>query len=100
VYRARPEDGGVSFSTRAGRARDDGGAVRLEGAVKSGTSTTIGTLPSGLRPAKTIYVVANSPYLAQPATLSISSGGVIKVVSPVMVVASQGISLDGVSFGL
>lgn len=90
----------VSYSPRAVRARDDGGAVRLEGAVKNGTTSTIGTLPSGLRPAKLIYVVANSPYLAQPATLSISSGGVIKVVSPPMVVASQGISLDGVSFGL
>ena len=92
--------GWVAHSTRAVRARVDGGAVRLEGAVKNGTTTTIGTLPTGMRPARTIHVVANALQFAQPATLSISSVGTIRVVSPALVAAQPGISLDGVSFGL
>jgi hypothetical protein len=92
--------GWVASSSRAVRARNDGGVVRLEGMVKNGPTTTLGTLPSGMRPAKTIYVVATSALFATPSVLSIDAGGVIKVVSPTLVVAQSGASLDGVSFGL
>jgi hypothetical protein len=58
-----------------------------------GTTSTIGTLPSGTRPAKTIYVIAGAIVNGSPAMLSITS-------AVVMLVAPAGISLDGVSFGL
>jgi hypothetical protein len=90
--------GWVAHSVRPVRARIDGGVVRLEGAVKNGTSTTVGTLPTGMWPAKTIYLVANAIQFAQPAQLSINTSGVIKVLSP-FVAATPGLSLDGVSFG-
>jgi len=90
----------VAHSNRAVRVRQVGGVVRLEGGVKNGTSTTIGTLPVGMRPANTIYLVANAMLVATPSTLSINSSGVISIVSPALVVAKSGISLDGVSFAL
>lgn len=90
----------VAHSNRAVRVRDSGGVVRLEGAVKFGTSTTIGTLPVGKRPAKTIYVVSNAVFSALRSVLSIDSSGVIKVISPVLSGAQPGLSLDGVSFGI
>lgn len=90
----------VSFSNRAVRARNSGGAIRLEGAVKNGTGATIGTLPSGMRPARTIQVVSNAQLFGSPAVLSINSSGVISVVSPSVFIAQSGITLDGVSFGL
>jgi hypothetical protein len=90
----------VAHSARAVRARVVRGVVRLEGAVKNGTSTTIGTLPTGMRPAKTIYVVANGILYAQSSTLSINTSGVVRIITPALVAAQPGISLDGVSFGL
>lgn len=90
----------VAHSNRAVRVRDSGGVVRLEGAVKFGTSTTIGTLPVGKRPAKTVYVVSNAVFSALRSVLSIDSSGVIKVISPVLSGAQPGLSLDGVSFGI
>ena len=92
--------GWVAHSTRAVRYRLDNGVVRLEGAVKNGTTMTIGTLPLGYRPLKTIYVVANAIQFAQPAQLSIDSAGIIKLVTPALVAAQPGVSLDGVSFGI
>jgi hypothetical protein len=93
-------NGWVPSSARAVRARNDGGAIRLEGMVKNGTSNTLGTLPSGMRPAKTIYVIATSALYATPSVLSIAASGVITIVSPALVVAQSGISFDSVSFGL
>jgi hypothetical protein len=93
-------NGWVSSDGFGVRARSLRGVVRLEGAVKDGTSTTIGTLPEGTRPSTAVYVVANGLLYAQSATLRISSSGVIKVITPVLVAAQPGISLDGVSFGL
>jgi hypothetical protein len=92
--------GWVPFSARAVRVRNDNGVIRLEGAIKSGPSTTLGTLPSGMRPAKTIFVVATAQQFSTPSVLSIDSSGIIKAVSPALVVAQSGISFDGVSFGL
>jgi hypothetical protein len=93
--------GWVSFSNRAVRARNSGGVIRLEGAVKNGSSLTIGTLPVGMRPARTIHVVSNAQLFASPSVLSINSSGVITVVTPsTLFVAQSGITLDGVSFGI
>jgi hypothetical protein len=93
--------GWVPYSTRAVRVRtDNGGVVRLEGAVKNGTTNTIGTLPSGKRPGKTIYVAANGIFNNYPSVLSINSLGIVKVLWPPMLLAPLGISLDGVSFAL
>jgi hypothetical protein len=93
-------NGWVPHSNRAVRVRQVGGVVRLEGGVKNGTTTTIGTLPAGMRPTSTIYVVANAMLVATPSTLRINTSGVISIVSPHLVVATSGISLDGVSFAL
>jgi len=93
-------DGWSASSSRAVRARLANGIVRLEGAVRNGTTATLGTLPAGMQPAKAILVVADALLLAQPATLRIDTDGSIEVVSPTLVVAQPGISLDGVSFAL
>lgn len=93
-------DGWSASSTRAVRARLASGVIRLEGAVRNGTAPTLGTLPAGMHPAEAIYVVADALLLAQPATLRIDTDGSIEVVSPTLVLAQPGISLDGVSFAL
>lgn len=92
--------GWVAYSTRAVRYRLDNNVVRLEGAVKNGTTMTIGTLPAGYRPAKKVFVVANAIQFAQPAQLSIDTAGVIQIEMPALVAAAPGLSLDGVSFAL
>ncbi|HEY0466191.1 MAG TPA: carbohydrate-binding domain-containing protein, partial [Polyangiaceae bacterium] len=92
-------NGWIASSTRLVRARLANGVVRLEGAVKSGTTATIGTLPTTMRPAKPIYLVADGFLFAQPATLRVNTDGTIEVVTP-LVVAQPGISLDGVSFAV
>jgi hypothetical protein len=96
----RLSDGWSASSSRAVRARLANGIVRLEGAVSNGTAATLGTLPAGMHPAEPIYVVADALLLAQPATLRIDTDGRIEVVSPTLVVAQPGVSLDGVSFAL
>ena len=93
-------NGWSASTSRAVRARIANGVVRLEGAVRNGTSSSIGTLPSGMQPAVPIYLVANALQFAQPATLLIDTNGSIEVVSPPLVVAQPGLSLDGVSFAL
>jgi hypothetical protein len=92
--------GWVANSARAVRVRNDNGVIRLEGAIKNGPTTTLGTLPTGMRPAKTINLVATALLYATPSVLSINPSGVIQVVSPALPVAQSGISFDGVSFGL
>jgi len=73
--------------------------IRLEGAVKSGNATTIGTLPdSAWYPKNTIYLVATAIGSSQPAQISISKTGVIKLVSPSLAQAAPGLSFDSVSF--
>jgi len=93
-------DGWTPSSGRAVRARLANGVIRLEGAVRNGTTASHGTLPAGMHPAEAIYVVADALLLAQPATLRIDTDGSIEVISPTLVVAQPGISLDGVSFAL
>jgi hypothetical protein len=91
-------NGWTSYSSRLVRARLVNGVVRLEGAVKDGSTTVIGQLPASMAPSHPIYVVANAVLFAQQATLRINTDGTIEVVSPSLVVAQPGLSLDGVSF--
>lgn len=91
-------NGWTAESARAVRARAADGIVRLEGAVEGGSDPVIGTLPAGMWPSKTVYITAQAILFAQPSVVSVDPSGIIRVVSPTMVVADQGISLDGISF--
>lgn len=87
-------------TSRAVRARLANGVVRLEGMVRNGSSTTIGTLPTGMRPGRTIYVVADAPGLDRPSNLRINPSGTIEIVYPSLLESQVGVSLDGVSFAI
>jgi hypothetical protein len=93
-------NGWVPSTTRAVRSRLANGIVRLEGMVKNGTSTAIGTLPAGQRPAQPILVVADAPVLERASTLRINPSGSIEIVYPSLLESLVGISLDGVSFAV
>lgn len=90
--------GWVPSTSRAVRSRLVNGIVRLEGMVQNGTSTTIGSLPSGQRPAKAILVVADAPVLNRHSILRINTTGTIEIVYPSLLESQVGVSLDGVSF--
>jgi hypothetical protein len=92
--------GWTPSTTRAVRSRLVNGIVRLEGMVKSGQSTTIGTLPVGQCPAFPILVVADAPVLDRSCTLRINTNGTIEIVYPSLLESQVGISLDGVSFAV
>jgi len=92
--------GWIPSSSRAVRSRLVNGIVRLEGMVKNGTSTTIGTLPAGQRPAKAILVVADAPVLDRHSILRINTTGAIEIVYPSLLESQVGVSLDGVSFSV
>lgn len=87
-------------TSRAVRARLANGVVRLEGMVRNGSNTTLGTLPAGMRPARTIYVVAEAPVLDRDSILRINASGTIEIVYPSLLESQVGISLDGVSFAI
>lgn len=73
--------------------------IRFQGAISGGTSTTIGTLPSALRPTKTVVVPTYS--YGTTARLTITSSGVITVDNPGgLSISTLFLSLDGVSFGI
>jgi hypothetical protein len=92
--------GWIASTPRAVRSRLVNGVVRLEGMVKNGQSTTIGTLPTGQRPAKAILVVADAPVLDRHSTLRINTNGAIEIIYPSLLESQVGISLDGVSFAV
>jgi len=89
--------GWTALSSRAVKVRNDSGVIRFEGAVHNGTSTTVATLPTGMRPAQTIYVVADG-YGAMHLRLIIDSAGKVKVDDSMLGLAAEALSLDGVSF--
>ena len=75
------------------------GVIRLRGSVWLGTATLITTLPAGMRPATTIFVVAGA-VAAEHIRLVITSNGNVSV-EPGTLASAQGfLSLDGVSFGI
>ncbi|HET9954546.1 MAG TPA: carbohydrate-binding domain-containing protein [Polyangiaceae bacterium] len=91
-------NGWVQQNSRPVRARYDEGVVRLEGSVTAGDTPTIGTLPAGLRPSKTVYVPVVSALFGLDSTLSIDPSGTITVIDPDAEMELIGISLEGVSF--
>lgn len=92
-------NGWAPYSPRQVKVGNFGGVIRFQGAISGGTSTTIGTLPSNLRPSKTVRL----PTIASGTTarITITSSGVMTVDNPGgLSVASLFLSLDGVSFGI
>jgi hypothetical protein len=85
-------------SARPARVRNVNGVIRFQGAVSGGTTAIFATLPAGWRPSKTIFLTAaaNGPV---PARIYIDTAGNVGVDSVPLGVASQFLSLDGVSFG-
>lgn len=90
-------NGWVPYSARAVKARVNGGVVRLEGAVKNGTSTTIAVLPSNMRPSRTVYLASDS-WAAAQGRIYVTSAGNVVVQYPALSTASGFTSLDGLSF--
>lgn len=87
------------YSARQARVGKYGDVVRFQGAIKNGTSTTIGTLPTTMRPTKTVQLptVVN----ATTGVITINSSGVMTITNPGgLPNATLFTSLDGVSFGL
>lgn len=91
--------GWKAFNPRPVKVRNDNGIIRLQGSVMSGTSTTVATLPSNMKPPTTVYVAATANNHTR-ARLRIESGGNIVVETPSLSTASKFLSLDSVSFAL
>jgi hypothetical protein len=90
----------VAYSARTVKVGKYGDVVRLQGAIKDGTSTTFATLPVGYRPPKTAYLVAGASGPV-PARLIVNpTNGNISFDGPPLNIAALMLSLDGVSFGL
>ena len=92
-------NGWAPYSARSVKVGKYGGVVRFQGAVSGGTSTTLATLPTDMRPPNTVYLVAGA-YGPVPARIVVSTSGSVRVDHPSLSVASLFLSLDGVSFGL
>jgi hypothetical protein len=89
------------FSTRAVRYKNDGGIIRLQGAVGNGTATGIFTLPPEIRPFKTAYVNVDLCGSTRGRVFITSSGVVtVQPQSGNFSDASCFTSLEGVWFGL
>lgn len=95
------QNGWVSGS-RAARVGIYDGVVRFQGSVKNGTTNTIATLPSNMRPPQTVYLVAAAANGPVPARIYVQTNGQVRVDTSNLPlwVAAQGVSLDGVSFAL
>jgi hypothetical protein len=92
-------NGWHAYSARAVKVGNFGGVVRFQGAISGGSSSTIGTLPTAIpRPARKVWLVgvANGPV---PARIMVDTNGVVSFDSVPLNVASQMLSLDGVSYG-
>lgn len=93
-------NGWTSYSTRPARVGTYGGVVRFQGAIAGGTSTTIGTLPVGMRPPKTVQLPTIA-YGPTTGNITITSGGVMTISNPGgLSNATLFTSLEGVSFGI
>ena len=93
-------NGWTHHSARQARVGKYGDVVRFQGAVKNGTSTTIGTLPTGMRPTKTVVMptIVNGPASGM---ITVNTNGIMVITCPGGVSnAAIFTSLDGVSFGL
>ena len=92
-------NGWVNHSSRQARVGKYGEVVRFQGDISGGTSTTIGFLPVGMRPTKTVKL----PTITQETTavLTINPDGKMIIDSQGgLTIATLHTTLDGVSFGL
>jgi hypothetical protein len=87
------------FSTRAVAYKNDGGILRLQGAVSTGTTTTIFTLPAGYRPFKTAYVNVDLCNGHKGRIFALSDGSVVVQAQGAFSDAQCFTSLEGASFG-
>jgi len=93
-------NGWTHHSARQARVGKYGDVVRFQGAVAGGTTTTIGRLPTTMRPTKTVVMptIVNGPATG---TITVNTSGDVIVACPGGVInAAIFTSLDGVSFGL
>jgi hypothetical protein len=92
-------NGWHAYSARTVKVGNNNGFIQFQGAIAGGTSTTLATLPTGYRPAKTVYLVgaANGPV---PARIMVDPSGNVTFDSVPLSVAAVMLSLDGVSFGI
>ncbi|HEV8548667.1 MAG TPA: hypothetical protein VGQ57_06560, partial [Polyangiaceae bacterium] len=90
---------GQYSSARLVRVGKYGNVVRFQGAISGGTNTKFATLPTSLRPTRTVYV----PTVTNGTTgrIIISTAGDMTIENPGgLSNAALFTSLDGVSFGL
>jgi hypothetical protein len=92
-------NGWMPYSGRSVRVGKYGDVVRFQGAIKNGTSGTLGTLALAYRPARTVRVVGVA-YGAVPVTIVINTSGVMTFEGVPLEVGALFLSLDGVSFAL
>jgi hypothetical protein len=89
-----------AYSARTVKVGKYGEVVRFQGAISGGTTSTIAnSLPAGYAPPRTMRLVAaaNGPV---PATIVVSTAGVVTVEGPPLSVSTVFLSLDGLSYGL
>ena len=92
------QSGWATYSSREAKANmAGGGVVQFEGSISGGTSPTITTLASWMRPPNTVRMVADSNG-ARQARLVVEPSGVVKVTGQSLTITSGFTSLDGPSF--
>jgi hypothetical protein len=101
VWTMSLQNGWTNYGTRPASATTVNGIVRLQGAVSSGTSSTLFTLPDVMKPLKAAYVPADlfggtngRLYISTSGTVSVETAG-----GPFSN-ATGFTSLEGVSFSL
>jgi len=94
-------NGWSAYSTRAVRVGKNDDVVRFQGAISGGTSGTLATLPSNMRPSKPVTLLAVA-YGGVPARIVVNTNGNVTVdtTNPPLWVSSLYLSLDGLSFAL
>lgn len=94
-------NGWGAYSSRAARVGKYGDVVRFQGAISGGTSGTLATLPSDMRPSRavTLLAVANG---GVPARITVSTNGNVTVdtTNLPLWISTVYLSLDGLSFAL
>jgi Trypsin len=88
------------FATRNASVVNDNGMIRFAGAIGSGTSAQVFTLPVGLRPAADVYVPVDLCNAANGRLLVQASGAVTVHVETAFTDAQCFTSLEGAAFAL
>lgn len=91
--------GWQAYSSRPVKVTKVDGVVRFEGAIKGGTTAKIATLPTGYRPATTVFIKA-AAYGPFPARIYVDTQGNVGFDKAPINIGSLFLSLDGVAFGM